>query len=118
MEVDLNLALDLQEPVLPIKGPLLDLFITTVPLVDHTLTILFQLRESDFLLFLGIEQASLEALKVNLSRSCMNLLFDLIHLLFHSTEPIVQSFFHFGGVYSAIFRDLSALNDVRSLLCS
>ena len=109
------MALDLQESIFPIKGPLLDLFITTVPLVDHTLTILLQLRESHFFLFLGIKQASFEALEVDLGRSCMNLLLDLIHLLLHPAEPIIQSFFHFGGVYAAILGDLSALDDIRAL---
>ena len=45
----------------------------------------------------------------------MNLFLDLVHLLFYSAEPIVERLFHFGGVYAAIFRNLSALNDIRTL---
>lgn len=115
MEVDFDLALDLQEPIFPIKGPLLDLFISTVALVDHPLTVLLQLRESHFFLFLGIKQASFEALKVDLSCSRMDLLLDLIHLLFHPAEPIIQCLFHFGGVYAAILDNLSALDYIRAL---
>ena len=50
-----------------------------------------------------------------LVRTRMDLLLDLIHLLFHPAEPIVQCLFHFGGVYAAILGDLSALDDIGAL---
>lgn len=54
-----NLPLNIEEPVFPIERKLLDFFVTTVALLNHTLTVLLELLESDLSLLVLVHNTAL-----------------------------------------------------------
>ena len=109
------MPLDLEEAILPVKRPLLDLFISTVTLLAHALAVLLQLLPSDFFLLHAVDPALLQAFQVDLCGSGVHLLLNLIDLLLDFAQPVVEGGFHLGWVDPAILDNLRRLDDIGPL---
>jgi len=112
IDSNLDLPLDLQESVFPVERDLLHLVVVIVALFAHALAVLLQLAKANLTLLVHVKHAVLQAFQIDLSGASVDFLLDLVDLIFHSTEPIVESLFHLSWIDAAVFHDLRAFNQV------